>query len=621
MISADRRSRRRGLRPLLVLLAALATAIPAGALTAAPALAVGTTPPNTGTIAPGVHVGNIDLSGMDEATARQTLTAAFAPIGQGQVLVAADSKTTTITYQQINRHVDIDALITAAFQVGRDGTAMQRIVAVFQTAATGTNLTPTVVFDQSLLESAMANTVNSSNVVYTNAKVILKDGAFTTTPSAPGRRFDSSQVLPSLETQLTDINAPSQIAVGLTGSDWPANISDAEAATAAQQATTISAPLILANGGQKWPIPTATVQTWFKFVGVNGILVPTPVELTIQKTLTALAPQINRAAVSASWQFGPNGVIVVPAKAGRTMNIPATAHNIANVLNGRLAGTWALDKLVGPVVTTTQPAVSTAEAAKQSSKFKAIGTWTTYFQPASHNGFGANIWVPAGYLDNQVVDPGQTFSFWGRVGPVTQARGYKLGGAIVNGHTEEGVAIGGGICSTSTTLFNAALRAGLQMGERSNHYYYITRYPVGLDATVSKSSGGGQQDMTWTNDTPYPILIKSFKTGGSVTFTLYGIPTGRTVNISKPTIWGYTKATQVVIPVNTLPTGRLVRIEYPDDGFSSSVTVTVTDSHGKQISNRTYISHYGTVQGVQYIGSPTGQPLQVPSYAPGAQGG
>ena len=42
------------------------------------------------------------------------------------------------------------------------------------------------------------------------------------------------------------------------------------------------------------------------------------------------------------------------------------------------------------------------------------------------------------------------------------------------------------MCSSSTTLFNAALRAGLQMGARSNHKYYINRYPLGLDATVSK---------------------------------------------------------------------------------------------------------------------------------------
>ena len=285
----------------------------------------------------------------------------------------------------------------------------------------------------------------------------------------------------------------------------------------------------------------------------------------------------------------------------------------------------------GPTTTTTsratqwgwtRPCPNQTEAAQvQASQLQLLSTWTTYFQPAGHNGFGANIWVPAGYLDNQVVQPGETFSFWGRVGEVSLARGYVMGGAIVHGHTQEGVALAGGICSTSTTLFNAVLRAGFKMGERSNHYYYITRYPVGLDATVSKSDGGGQQDMTWTNDTSNPVMIKSFKTKGSVTFSLFGIPTGRTVSFSEPIIKNFKAATKEVVPVSTLPLGKLVRIEYPDDGFDASVTRFVRDADGILIDQRTFLSHYSMVKGVQYIGDPLGLPLTVPSYAPGAQGG
>ena len=66
------------------------------------------------------------------------------------------------------------------------------------------------------------------------------------------------------------------------------------------------------------------------------------------------------------------------------------------------------------------------------------------------------------------------------------------------------------MCSSSTTLFNAAMRAGLQMGARSNHKYYIPRYPLGLDATVSKMAGGGGQTMSFTNDMKHPIVIRSY---------------------------------------------------------------------------------------------------------------
>jgi vancomycin resistance protein YoaR len=526
-----------------------------------------------------------------------------------------------VSYASINRRVDIDTLIAEAFAVGRTGSTMSRLLQMVGTVSNGTSLEPTILFDENALTLRVNQIAASSRVAPSNPRPLRSKTGWTIAAPKAGRSFDASAALPGLIAQLYDPNAPSSVSVALAGTDVQPTITPDKAQTALAKALAMDQPIVLANAGDTWTIAEPVVHNWISFKYVDGAFQPIFNDALIQKALTAMAEQINRPPLSASWNFGPKGVVVVPAKNGRTMDVAKTSRRIQLFLQGRADGTIAPDKKLGPTVTSTEPELSTADAEKQASKFKLLSTWTTYFQPAGHNGFGANIWVPAGYLDNQVVQPGETFSFWDRVGEVSLARGYKMGGAIVGGHTQEGVALAGGICSTSTTLFNAALRAGLKMGERSNHYYYITRYPVGLDATVSKSSGGGQQDMTFTNDTPYPILIKSFKTGGSVTFSLYGIPTGRTVTFSKPIITNYVRATSEVVHVSTLPAGRLVRIEYPDDGFNASVTAFVRDAKGKLISNRTYVSHYGMVKGVQYLGDPNGKPLTVPSYAPGAQGG
>ena len=132
-------------------------------------------------------------------------------------------------------------------------------------------------------------------------------------------------------------------------------------------------------------------------------------------------------------------------------------------------------------------------------KMRRISRWTTYFPISEKNGFGANIWIPARLIDGYVVAPGATFDFWDAVGSVTRAKGYRSGGAIINGRTEPQGALAGGICSCSTTLFNAALRAGYEMGARRNHYYYIDRYPLGLDATVFISASGSKQTMSFTS--------------------------------------------------------------------------------------------------------------------------
>jgi vancomycin resistance protein YoaR len=249
---------------------------------------------------------------------------------------------------------------------------------------------------------------------------------------------------------------------------------------------------------------------------------------------------------------------------------------------------------------TTDPALTTAVAVQSAPLMRQISTWVTYYIPGPHNGNAANITIPAMAISGTIVAPGQTFSFWKSVGEVSLAKGYKLGGAIIGGHSVEGKTIGGGICSTSTTLFNAALRAGFQMGARKNHYYYITRYPKGLDATVFIS--GSTQDMTWTNDSPYPVLIKATARPGVVRFTLYSVPTGRYVTISRPIVKNYQPSTTIIQKTTTLRHGVRQQVEYEAAGFDAWVTVTVHDKTGKVLGARTYYSHYSRVVGVILVG-------------------
>ena len=271
--------------------------------------------------------------------------------------------------------------------------------------------------------------------------------------------------------------------------------------------------------------------------------------------------------------------------------------------------------ILSPALGASASAVSEMRPSPIPSNAVMISSWTTYFQPAAHNGFGANIWIPAETIDDYVVKPGATFNFWNAVGPVTLAKGYKLGGAIVDGHTEEGVAIGGGICSTSTTLFNAALRAGFKMGQRENHFYYINRYPVGLDATVSKD-GNSVQNMTWVNDTPNAVLIRGLVGPNYVRFQLWGVPTGRTVTLSTPIVTNYAHGYTQYVHTSAIPDGSARQIEYADDGFDSSVTRTVRDAHGNVVHRETYYSHYAMIVGTVLIGDHSAPYVPVPPFAP-----
>ena len=154
------------------------------------------------------------------------------------------------------------------------------------------------------------------------------------------------------------------------------------------------------------------------------------------------------------------------------------------------------------------------------------------------------------------------FDFWGALGEVSFRTGYRLGGAIVGGHSVEGKALAGGICAASTTLFNAAARGGLEILTRSPHWYYITRYPLGLDATVSDS-----QTMRFRNDTAHPVMIKSFASPGVVRFEIWSVPNGRKVSWSAPSVSNVVGGYDTVQYTSTLaPPARRHRIEWPVDG-------------------------------------------------------
>ncbi len=283
---------------------------------------------------------------------------------------------------------------------------------------------------------------------------------------------------------------------------------------------------------------------------------------------------------------------------GAGLDVGATAQAIATYLQSLSTGGSR-----GAV------AIVTADVAPQISvdslqNYVIIGSATVTFYPDISNGNGANIRTPAKILNGQVVAPGQQFSFLGRVGPIDPAHGFTLGGVIEHGKSDHTGAMGGGICSASTTMFNAAAKAGLSMDERHNHAYYINRYPMGLDATVF-SNGYSTYDMKWTNDTPNPIVIRGMSTKGSkstITFQLWSLPLNRTVVFSPQYQANVTKATDSKVYTSKIPVGTTNRAEYPTDGFDTSRTRTVTDSTGKVLHTDSWKSHYVRVDGILQIG-------------------
>ena len=111
-------------------------------------------------------------------------------------------------------------------------------------------------------------------------------------------------------------------------------------------------------------------------------------------------------------------------------------------------------------------------------------------------------------LNGAVVLPGQTFSFLKTVGPWTADVGYERAPVSYNGEMVR--AFGGGVCQASSTLYNAALLAGLEIVERHRHHWPAKYAPMGRDAAVAHLD----IDLRFTNNHPRPITIHSEVQGG-----------------------------------------------------------------------------------------------------------
>lgn len=144
-----------------------------------------------------------------------------------------------------------------------------------------------------------------------------------------------------------------------------------------------------------------------------------------------------------------------------------------------------------------------------------ISTFKTYYDAKNTNRSG-NLKLAADKINGTVLMPGEVFSFNEVVGKRTIEAGYKNAKIYENGQVVDGLA--GGICQISSTLYNAALLANLQIVERRNHSFTSTYVKAGLDATVVY----GVTDFKFKNTRSYPIKIECSVEKGIAIFNIHG---------------------------------------------------------------------------------------------------
>ena len=127
-----------------------------------------------------------------------------------------------------------------------------------------------------------------------------------------------------------------------------------------------------------------------------------------------------------------------------------------------------------------------------------------------------NIQLATAEFNGMRVEPGETVSFNKTTGERTEAKGYRAAGAYSGGVLVQEP--GGGVCQVSTTLYNAAVKADLEIIERGPHSRVSDYVSIGLDAAVNWPG----QDFKFKNTSDYPIFIVAEFADQKLTFKIYG---------------------------------------------------------------------------------------------------
>ncbi len=575
-----------------------------------------------GKILPGVHAGTVDLSGLTRDQAAAAIDTAYTSVGQGTIAIKIPAGTEKMTYAQAGRAIDSAAMADAAIAIGHGGDPLSTAAATIRTFTDGAQVPVMIKIDPTAIATVIHGLTQSSLEPPKDAAVTTKGTDFAVVPGAPGRGLDEVAIQTEIIDQLFQVDAPNNLSVGGDFVTVQPNVTDAQAQAAIESAGKMAVDVNLTSGDTSWKIDAKTVRSWILFGprtdGTYGPVVdPQPVAtwvatLTKAVNVTAVEPRVTYTAGK------PTGLS--DSKPGVALDVNATAQAIETYVDGLGSGGATPSAGVALVTTDVQPKVTDPGL----DGFVVIGSVVTTYFPGESNGNGTNISLPAQLMNGQVVAPGDQFSMLQRVGPIDAAHGWKLGGVIIGGVSNHTGAMGGGICSASTTMFQAAALAGLQITERHAHFYWIDRYTlnktVGLDATVY-SNGTTTWDMRWTNDTPYPVVIRSWTAGSSKVRTihveLWSKPNGRKTVFSTAVVTDQVKATKGTQYVPSLPAGqKTYNKEYATDGFNAFVTRTVTDPTGAVVHYDEFYSHYTKVDGILQIAGTPG-PSHTPTPTPG----
>lgn len=293
-----------------------------------------------------------------------------------------------------------------------------------------------------------------------------------------------------------------------------------------------------------------------KTINLKFVYDPKPLNLLISN----IKQEIDKDPENGSISMVGGKFKIIPDKKGSKLMDDKLEKEILSKINGDIDGPNIL------VEADIEPVLANITKEKLQTINTKLSSFSSDFTSSSE-GRSTNITLATKSINGTFLMPGDSFSFNGKVGQRTAAKGYQP--APVDIGTKVGSDYGGGICQVSTSLYNAVIRANIKSTERNHHSIPSTYIPLGMDATVD----WGTLDYKFTNTLEYPVFIESIVKNKILTFNVYSNSslTNKTYNLVNEIYEAVKPGPTKYIDDPTLLLGDTIQEQFPLIGYKVRV--------------------------------------------------
>ncbi|HEY0616155.1 MAG TPA: VanW family protein [Kribbella sp.] len=462
----------------------------------------------TGDKVPGdTTVLGIPLGGLSESDAKAKLQAGIKDRLSLPIKLKAGDSTFQVKPADAGLSLDVDATIAAA-GAGRSLNPAR----MWQVMTGGDAVAPVITRDEEKLKAAVDQLAKQVNRPATEGTITFEKAKAIQHAPAEGLQLDNGKAAGTVVSGYPSDGNPRDLAVAVTKPQAGTDAIDKAMTEYAEPA--MSGPIRLTVGEKGVDLQPAELAPALKLVAKDGTFTPSldaaklePLFKTRFKTLESL-PKDARVDIVAGKPT------VIPAVDGMVVARDKVVPAILSLLPK------PADQRKASVGLAKSKAKVTTEAAQALGIKEVMGQFTTHFPHATYR--NVNIGTAARRINGTLLKPDETFSLNKIVGERTRENGFTDGNIISGGKFV--LDLGGGVSQSATTTFNAAFFAGLKDVEHKAHSVYISRYPVGREATVAWPS----VDLKFLNDSGHGILVQTIFTAstpgkqGSLTVKIWG---------------------------------------------------------------------------------------------------